>query len=95
MLRAVRPLSGQYRRSFSLSLKEQVSILRDRRPSDFPMARRSFHAGHAVAQAMPERAVLLDIDATLVYSNDSHAAAWQQALAAEGQALNRAQIHGL
>lgn len=94
MLRAVRPLSGQYRRSFSLSLKE-VSILRDRRPSDFPMARRSFHAGHAVAQAMPERAVLLDIDATLVYSNDSHAAAWQQALAAEGQALNRAQIHGL
>ena len=69
-------------------------MLRDSRPSDFPVGKTKLQASHTVVQAMPKRAVLLDIDAMLVYSNDSHAAARQQAVAADGQALSRAQIHG-
>ena len=42
---------------------------------------------------MPKRAILFDIDGTLVDSNDAHVDAWQQAFAAEGYAFSRSQIH--
>lgn len=46
-----------------------------------------------VGAAMPKRAILFDIDGTLVDSNDAHVAAWQQAFAAEGYAFSRSAIH--
>jgi HAD superfamily hydrolase (TIGR01509 family) len=42
---------------------------------------------------MHKRAILLDIDGTLVDSNDAHVEAWQRAFAAEGHVFNRSQIH--
>ena len=42
---------------------------------------------------MLKRAILLDIDGTLVDSNDAHVEAWKQALASEGYVFTRAQIH--
>lgn len=46
-----------------------------------------------VGPAMHKRAVLLDIDGTLVDSNDAHVEAWQRALAAEGHMVSRTRIH--
>jgi membrane protein len=42
---------------------------------------------------MPKRAVLFDIDGTLVDSNDAHVEAWCRAFAAEGFHFDRATIH--
>lgn len=42
---------------------------------------------------MPKRAVLFDIDGTLVDSNDAHVQAWCGAFAAEGFHFDRATIH--
>jgi HAD superfamily hydrolase (TIGR01509 family) len=42
---------------------------------------------------MHKRAILFDIDGTLVDSNDAHVDAWQRALAAEEHAFSRAAIH--
>lgn len=43
---------------------------------------------------MTKRAILFDIDGTLVDSNDAHVEAWRQAFATEGYSLTRAAIHG-
>lgn len=43
---------------------------------------------------MRKRAILFDIDGTLIDSNDAHVDAWQQAFTAEGYAFSRAEIHG-
>jgi HAD superfamily hydrolase (TIGR01509 family) len=43
---------------------------------------------------MQKRAILFDIDGTLVDSNDAHVEAWQRAFAAEGYAFSRGEIHG-
>lgn len=42
---------------------------------------------------MQKRAILFDIDGTLVDSNDAHVEAWQRAFTAEGFAFTRSQIH--
>jgi HAD superfamily hydrolase (TIGR01549 family) len=42
---------------------------------------------------MRRRAILFDIDGTLVDSNDAHVEAWQKAFAAEGYAFSRSEIH--
>lgn len=42
---------------------------------------------------MPIRAVLFDIDGTLVDSNELHVDAWQEAFSAIGERFGRAQIH--
>jgi membrane protein len=42
---------------------------------------------------MPIRAVLFDIDGTLVDSNDFHVRAWQEAFASEGLEFDREAIH--
>ena len=42
---------------------------------------------------MHKRAILLDIDGTLVDSNDAHVDAWQRAFAAEGHSFSRSEIH--
>ena len=42
---------------------------------------------------MQKRAILFDIDGTLVDSNDAHVEAWQRAFAAEGYAFSRGEIH--
>lgn len=42
---------------------------------------------------MPKRAVLFDIDGTLVDSNDAHVEAWCRAFADEGFHFDRATIH--
>ena len=42
---------------------------------------------------MLKRAVLSDIDGTLVDSNDAHVEAWQRAFAGEGFTFSRAEIH--
>ena len=42
---------------------------------------------------MPKRAVLFDIDGTLVDSNDAHVEAWCRAFAQEGFHFDRATIH--
>lgn len=42
---------------------------------------------------MHKRAILLDIDGTLVDSNDAHVEAWQRAFATEGHMFSRTQIH--
>ena len=42
---------------------------------------------------MHKRAILFDIDGTLVDSNDAHVEAWQRAFAAEGHSFSRAEIH--
>ena len=42
---------------------------------------------------MLKRAVLFDVDGTLVDSNDAHVKAWKQAFAAEGFVFGRAEIH--
>ena len=42
---------------------------------------------------MQKRAILFDIDGTLVDSNDAHVEAWHRAFAAEGYALGRTEIH--
>jgi membrane protein len=42
---------------------------------------------------MKKRAILFDIDGTLVDSNDAHVDAWQRAFAAEGFAFTRGAIH--
>jgi HAD superfamily hydrolase (TIGR01549 family) len=42
---------------------------------------------------MPKRAILFDIDGTLVDSNDAHVLAWQRAFAAKGYAFSRTAIH--
>ena len=47
-----------------------------------------------VSLPMQKRAILFDIDGTLVDSNDAHVEAWQRAFAAEGYAFSRAEIHG-
>ena len=46
-----------------------------------------------VGAAMRRRAILFDIDGTLVDSNDAHIDAWQKAFAAEGYAFSRSEIH--
>jgi len=43
--------------------------------------------------SMHKRAILLDIDGTLVDSNDAHVDAWQRALSAEGFVSVRSEIH--
>lgn len=42
---------------------------------------------------MHKRAILFDIDGTLVDSNDAHVEAWQRAFGAEGHRFSRSQIH--
>ena len=42
---------------------------------------------------MQKRAILFDIDGTLVDSNDAHVDAWRRAFAAEGYAFGRGEIH--
>lgn len=42
---------------------------------------------------MRKRAILFDIDGTLVDSNDAHVEAWHRAFAAEGLAFSRTEIH--
>ena len=42
---------------------------------------------------MGKRAILFDIDGTLVDSNDAHVEAWHRAFAAEGHAFSRNEIH--
>lgn len=42
---------------------------------------------------MHKRAILFDIDGTLVDSNDAHVDAWQQAFAGEGYRFTRGEIH--
>lgn len=42
---------------------------------------------------MQKRAILFDIDGTLVDSNDAHVEAWHRAFAAEGYAFSRTEIH--
>jgi HAD superfamily hydrolase (TIGR01509 family) len=42
---------------------------------------------------MQKRAILFDIDGTLVDSNDAHVEAWHRAFAAEGFAFSRTEIH--
>lgn len=42
---------------------------------------------------MRKRAILFDVDGTLVDSNDAHVEAWQQAFAAEGYSFSRSEIH--
>jgi phosphoglycolate phosphatase-like HAD superfamily hydrolase len=42
---------------------------------------------------MHRRAILFDIDGTLVDSNDAHVEAWHRAFAAEGYQFTRAEIH--
>lgn len=42
---------------------------------------------------MPKRAILFDVDGTLVDSNDAHVEAWRQAFAGEGHFFSRAEIH--
>ena len=49
--------------------------------------------GALVGAAMRKRAILFDIDGTLVDSNDAHVEAWQRAFAAEGYAFSRPEIH--
>ena len=46
-----------------------------------------------VGAAMRRRAILFDIDGTLVDSNDAHVEAWQKAFALEGYAFSRTEIH--
>ena len=46
-----------------------------------------------VGGAMLKHAVLFDVDGTLIDSNDAHVEAWQEALAAEGYAFSRTEIH--
>jgi hypothetical protein len=46
-----------------------------------------------VGPPMQKRAILFDIDGTLVDSNDAHVEAWHQAFAAEGHAFSRTEIH--
>ena len=43
--------------------------------------------------AMHKRAILFDIDGTLVDSNEAHVTAWQQAFAAEQLMFSRSEIH--
>ncbi len=49
--------------------------------------------GVLVDRAMQKRAVLFDIDGTLVDSNDAHVDAWRRAFADEGYSFSRPQIH--
>jgi HAD superfamily hydrolase (TIGR01549 family) len=42
---------------------------------------------------MQKRAILFDIDGTLVDSNDAHVEAWHRAFAAEGYVFSRTEIH--
>ena len=42
---------------------------------------------------MHKRAILFDIDGTLVDSNDAHVEAWQRAFAAGGHSFTRSEIH--
>src|SRR4051794_41054416 len=42
---------------------------------------------------MQNRAILFDIDGTLVDSNDAHVEAWQRAFAANGYSFTRTEIH--
>jgi len=42
---------------------------------------------------MQKRAILFDIDGTLVDSNDAHVEAWQRAFAASGYSFSRTEIH--
>jgi membrane protein len=42
---------------------------------------------------MLKRAILFDIDGTLIDSNDAHVEAWQRAFAAEGFTFTRTEIH--
>lgn len=42
---------------------------------------------------MQKRAILFDIDGTLVDSNDAHVEAWHRAFAADGFAFSRTEIH--
>lgn len=49
--------------------------------------------GALVGAAMRKRAILFDIDGTLVDSNDAHVEAWQKAFAAAGYAFSRPEIH--
>src|SRR3954451_16091853 len=42
---------------------------------------------------MLKRAILFDIDGTLVDSNDAHVEAWHRAFAKEGFVFSRAEIH--
>jgi HAD superfamily hydrolase (TIGR01509 family) len=42
---------------------------------------------------MHKRTILLDIDGTLIDSNDAHVDAWQKALAAHGHQFSRREIH--
>ena len=58
-----------------------------------PSFPRSFLRGALVGAAMRRRAILFDIDGTLVDSNDAHVEAWQKAFAAEGYAFSRPEIH--
>ena len=46
-----------------------------------------------VGPRMRKRAILFDIDGTLVDSNEAHVEAWQRAFAAEGYAFSRGIIH--
>jgi HAD superfamily hydrolase (TIGR01549 family) len=46
-----------------------------------------------VGPPMQKRAILFDIDGTLVDSNDAHVEAWHRALAVEGYAFGRTEIH--
>jgi HAD superfamily hydrolase (TIGR01549 family) len=42
---------------------------------------------------MQKRAILFDIDGTLIDSNDAHVEAWHRAFTAEGYAFSRTEIH--
>jgi len=46
-----------------------------------------------VGPPMQKRAILFDIDGTLIDSNDAHVEAWHRAFATEGYAFSRTEIH--
>jgi membrane protein len=43
---------------------------------------------------MPTKAILFDIDGTLVDSNDAHVSAWDEVFRAAGHAIDRKRLHG-
>jgi HAD superfamily hydrolase (TIGR01509 family) len=54
---------------------------------------RAAQTGSRCFSQMYKRAILFDIDGTLVDSNDAHVEAWRRAFANEGYVFGRSQIH--